>query len=280
VSASAPPVSASAGSGSASARDTSSSSLDLQVRTLAKRSIRRTLRQPVLVVPNVIFPLFMLAVLSSAGKEVTKVKGFPTHSYITFIISATLIQGAAGAVTLAGNALGNDIETGFLSRLALTPVKVPALVVSQLAGVAVLGFGQSVIYLLVGIAGGASIKAGVGGALVMLALVLLAILAFGSIGLFAAVRTGSAQQAQGVFVIGLGLLFMSSMIMPRNLITASWFKEIATYNPMSYIVEAPRSLCITGWNAQSLELGAGIAAGALVFFLAAAIASLRTRILA
>jgi ABC-2 type transport system permease protein len=254
--------------------------MDMQVRALAKRSIRRTLRQPVLVVPNVVFPLFMLAVLSSAGKQITHVKGFPTQSYITFIISATLIQGAAGAVTLAGNGLGNDIETGFLSRIALTPVKVPALVVSQLAGVAVLGFGESVVYLLIGLAGGAHVAAGVGGALVVLALVLLTILAFGAIGLLAAVLTGSAQQAQGVFVILLGLLFMSSMMMPRNLITTTWFREVATYNPMSYLVEAPRSLFITGWDAQSLELGAAIAAGALVFFLAAAIASLRTRILA
>src|ERR1700691_1663269 len=250
----------------------SSSSRNVQIRTLARRSIRRTLRQPVLVVPNVIFPLFMLAVLSSAGKEITHVKGFPTHSYITFIISATLIQGAAGATTLAGNALGNDIETGFLSRLALTPVQVPALVASQLAGVAVLGLAQSVLYLLVGLAGGASIKAGVAGALVVLVIVLLAILAFGSIGLLAAVRTGSAQQAQGVFVIGLGLLFMSSMIMPRNLITSSWFKTVATYNPMSYLVEAPRSLFITGWDAQALALGIGITAAALIVFLAGSIA--------
>ncbi len=82
-----------------------------------------------------------------------------------------------------------------------------------------------------------------------------------------------------MFVIGLGLLFMSSMIMPRNLITSSWFKTVATYNPMSYLVEAPRSLFITGWDAQSLELGTAIAAAALVLFLAASTASLRSRIL-
>lgn len=280
MSAAASPASAVPGPSGASSRPRGSSSLDLQVRTLARRSIRRTLRQPVLIVPNVVFPLFMLAVLSSAGKQITHVKGFPTHSYITFIISATLIQGAAGAVTVAGNALGNDIETGFLSRIALTPVKVPALIISQLAGVAVLGFGESVLYLLVGLAGGASVKAGVGGVFVVLALVLLTILAFGAVGLLAAVLTGSAQQAQGVFVIGLGLLFMSSMMMPRNLISSSWFKEVATYNPMSYLVEAPRSLFITGWNAQALELGAGIAAGVLVLFLTAAVLSLRSRILA
>jgi ABC-2 type transport system permease protein len=248
-------------------------------RTLARRSIRRTLRQPVLVVPSVFFPLFMLAVLSAAGKQITHIKGFPTHSYITFIISATLIQGAAGATTLAGNALGNDIETGFLSRLALTPVEVPALIAAQLAGVAVLGFLQSVLYLFAGLAGGASIKAGVGGALAVLAIVLVVILAFGAIGLLAAVRTGSAQQAQGVFVIALGLLFMSSMIMPRNLITSGWFKAVATYNPMSYLVEAPRSLFLTGWDAQALALGAGIAAAALIGFLAATAASMRSRIL-
>jgi ABC-2 type transport system permease protein len=257
-----------------------SSGVGLQVGTLARRSIRRAVRQPVLIVPSFIFPLFMLAVLSSAGKEITHVKGFPTHSYITFIISATLIQGAAGATTLAGNSLGNDIETGLLRRLALTPVQASGLIFSQLAGIAVLGSIQALLYLLVGLAAGASVKAGVAGAVVVIAIVILVILAFGSIGLLAAVRTGSAQQAQGVFVIALGLLFMSSMIMPRNLITASWFKEVATYNPMSYLVEAPRSLFISGWDAQALELGIGISAGVLVVFLAASVRSLRTRLVA
>jgi ABC-2 type transport system permease protein len=279
VSVSAPPVGVSAGSVARSSHGGGSSSLNTQVVTLARRSIRRTLRQPVLVVPSVIFPLFMLAVLSSAGKEITHVKGFPTKSYITFIISATLIQGAAGATTLAGNALGNDIETGFLRRIALTPVKVPALVASQLAGVAVLGMLQGLLYLAVGFAGGASIKAGVGGVFVVLAFVLLVSLAFGSVGLLAAVLTGSAQQAQGVFVIALGLLFMSSMIMPRNLITSSWFKTVATYNPMSYLVEAPRSLFITGWDAQALALGGGIAAVILVIFLSASTRSLSRKVL-
>lgn len=279
MSVSAPPVGVSGGSVARSSRGGGSSSLNTQVVTLARRSIRRTLRQPVLVVPSVIFPLFMLAVLSSAGKEITHVKGFPTTSYITFIISATLIQGAAGATTLAGNALGNDIETGFLRRIALTPVKVPALVASQLAGVAVLGMLQGLLYLAVGFAGGASIKAGVGGVFVVLAFVLLVSLAFGSVGLLAAVLTGSAQQAQGVFVIALGLLFMSSMIMPRNLITSSWFKTVATYNPMSYLVEAPRSLFITGWDAQALALGGGIAAVILVIFLSASTRSLSRKVL-
>jgi ABC-2 type transport system permease protein len=251
-----------------------------QVREMARRSISRTLRQPALILPTFIFPLFMLAVLSSAGKEITHVKGFPTKSYITFIIAATLIQGAAGATTTAGNALGGDIETGFLSRMALTPVKMTSLVAAQLVGVAVLGMLQSIIFLAVGFAGGAHLQAGIGGVPVVLGLILLDILLFGAIGVFAAVRTGSAQQAQGVFIVLLGLLFMSSMIMPRNLITASWFKTIATYNPMSYLVEAIRSLWINGWDAEALALGVGIGLIGLIFFVAVSAKSLKTRVLA
>jgi ABC-2 type transport system permease protein len=250
----------------------------LEIRKLARRSIARTLRQPVLIVPNLVFPLFMLAVLSANGDQVTEVKGFPTNSYVTFMLGATLVQGAASASTMAGNALGNDIETGFLSRLALTPVRGWALIVAQLAGVAVLGVGQTVLYLVAGLAGGASVKAGVGGALVLFAVVLLMILAFGAIGLFVALRTGSAQQVQSLFAVVLGLLFMSSMVMPRNLIDADWFKTIATYNPMSYLIEAPRSLLVSGWDGQALALGCGFSAAALVVALTVAIATLRRRL--
>ncbi len=257
----------------------SSPPLRVQVGQLARRSIARTLRQPVLIVPNVVFPLFMLFVLSANGDQVTHVKGFPTNSYITFILGATLVQGAASATTIAGNLLGSDIESGFLSRIALTPVREVALVSAQLAGVAVLGISQTVFYLVVGLAGGVSVKAGVGGALVLIAVNLLIILAFGSIGLFAALRTGSAQQVQSLFAVALGLLFMSSMVMPRNLIQVDWFKTVATYNPMSYLVEAPRSLLVTGWDAKALALGCGIAAVTLIVMMTVATASLRRRLL-
>ena len=251
-----------------------SSSLAVQVGTLARRSVVRTLRQPVIVVPNVVLPLFLLAVLSSGGNQTTKIQGFPTQSYTTFMLGAMLVQGAASAMTVAGNALGSDIETGFLSRLALTPVRGVALIAAQLAGVAVIGLGQSVLYLLVALAAGASVKAGVGGAFVLLAVVLLMILAFGAIGLFAAVRLGSADLVQALFPIALGLLFMSSMFMPRNLISAHWFRTIATYNPMSYFVEATRSLLITGWNGEALALGCGFAAVTVIVAITGAVASL------
>ncbi len=250
-----------------------------QARELARRSIVGTLRKPVLIVPTLVFPLFMLAVLASAGKQITHIPGFPTKSYITFIIGATLIQGASHAATQTGNALASDIDTGFMSRLALTPVRASILIGSQLAGVAVLGLIQAVLYLLVGLAAGVTVQAGVGGAFVVIAIVVLIDLAFGAIGLFIALRTRSAQEVQALFPLVLVLFFMSSMTMPRNLIKAGWFKTVATINPMSYLVEATRSLFIKGWDAQALELGCGIALAIFILPLVGAIVSMRSRLL-
>jgi ABC-2 type transport system permease protein len=255
-------------------------SFGLAFRKLARRSIVRTLRQPAIVVPSFVFPLFLLAVLSGAGDRVTAIKGFPTDSYTTFVLGGMMIQSAAGATTMAGIAMGSDIETGFLSRLALTPVRGSALVGAQLSGIAVLGVAQTVVVLLVGLAAGASLEAGVGGAVVLIGIILLVTLAFGAIGMFVAVLTGSADRVHPLFSLTLGLLFLSSVAMPRNLIKEEWFKTIATYNPLSYPIEAARSLFISGWDGEALALGCGIAGVALIMALTASVLTLRRRIVA
>ena len=247
----------------------------LQFAKLARRSIARTLRQPPVILPSLLFPLFMLAVVGVGGQDVTNVKGFPTNSYLTFVLAATLVQGASSAATMAGTNLGKDIGTGFLSRLALTPMRASTVILANLSGIAVLGAVQAALYLLVGVAAGASVKTGVAGALALIAVVLLMVLAFGALGSLAAVISGSAAQIQGLVSVVLALLFLSSMLIPRNLISADWFKTIATYNPLSYLVEANRSLLITGWDGEALALGCGFAAIGLIAALALAVARLK-----
>jgi ABC-2 type transport system permease protein len=251
----------------------------VQFGTLARRSILRSVRQPILIAPTFIFPLFMLAILSGNGHQITKVAGFPKVSYITFILGATFIQGATGAMTMAGNAIGEDIETGFLNRLELTPMRTTVLIVAQLAGVVLLGVVQVTLTLLIGLAFGVHVHAGVGGAFVLIAVNALIIMSFGAIGLLIAVRTGSAREVQSLAALGLGLLFLSSMVMPRNLMKHGWFKAVATYNPFSYLVEANRSLLVTGWDGQALALGCGFALAGLVIAMTLAVTSMHGRVL-
>jgi ABC-2 type transport system permease protein len=256
----------------------SHSPLATQVAHLARRSVVRTLRQPAQLVPAFIFPLFLLAVNTGGLQRATRIPGFPTHSYLTFALAIPFMQGALFSVMNAGTDLARDIETGFLNRLALTPLRGPALLAGLLAGAVVVAVAQALTYVLVGLAAGAGFAAGLPGVLVIFALSVLITLGFGAIGLFAALRTGSGEAVQGLFPMLFVTLFLSSMSLPRNLIHTDWFREVATYNPVSYLIEAIRSLLITGWNAQALELGFGIAAAIAIAAMLAASSALRTRL--
>jgi ABC-2 type transport system permease protein len=253
-------------------------SLRGQVGELARRSVLRTLRQPAQVVPALIFPLFLLAVNSAGLANATKLPGFPTDSYIEFALAIPFMQGALFGVMNAGTDLARDIETGFLNRLALTPLRGAALLSGLLAGAAVLGVIQGLTYITVGLVAGADVTTGLPGVLVIIGFSVLLTVGFGSIGLFAALRTGSGEAVQGLFPVFFVFLFLSSMALPRNLIQTDWFREVATYNPVSYLLEAIRSLLFIGWDAEALALGFGIAIAIAAIGMTAATAGLRTRL--
>ena len=165
----------------------------VQVGMLARRSVVRTLRQPAMVVPSLVFPLMLLAINSSGLDSATLLPGFPTDSYFQFALAIPFVQGALFSANSAGTNVASDIESGFLNRLALTPLRRVALMMGQLAGIVVLGLIQAVTFVLVGVAFGEGIAAGVSGALVIIALSLVISLAFGCIGAFVALRSGSGE---------------------------------------------------------------------------------------
>ncbi|HZB85066.1 MAG TPA: ABC transporter permease [Gaiellaceae bacterium] len=249
-----------------------------QVGLLARRSVVRTFRQPANVVFAFFFPLLLLAVNVGGLDAATRIPGFPSDSFLDFALAFTFMQGALFATTNAGTDLARDIQTGFLNRLALTPLRGTALLAGQLAGVVVLGLAQSILYLSVGLAAGARLEAGVAGVVVLLVLAALIATAFGAIGAFLALRTGSGEAVQGLFPLLFVLLFLSSMNLPRNLIEIEWFRTVATINPVSYLIEGLRSLIISGWDAQALALAFGIGLGLAAAALAAASLALGGRL--
>jgi ABC-2 type transport system permease protein len=248
-----------------------------QVLLLARRSVVRTVRQPANVVFPLVFPMLLLAVNSGGLKAETHLPGFPTDSFFAFALAVPFIQGALFATMNAGTDLARDIQTGFLNRLALTPMRGVALLAGQLGGVVTMSVVQAAVYLSVGLAVGVRPESGPLGVLVLFAFALVVSLGFGALGAFAALRTGSGEAVQSVFPAFFVFLFISSMNIPRNLIEADWFRYAASANPVSYLLECVRSLIITGWDGEALGLGFGIAAAITVIALALATWSLRER---
>jgi ABC-2 type transport system permease protein len=253
-------------------------SLIAQTAAVARRSAVRTLRQRALLIFPMVFPLILFAINGSALSAATHIPRFPTHNYRDFLIAMPFVQGALFIAVTSGVDLAKDIETGFLNRLAMTPLRPEALLVGQLGGPFVLGCIQAVVYLLVGFATGVTFVAGVGGVLVLLALSVLISFGFATLGGLLALRLGTGEAVQGIFPLFFVTLFLSSSSLPRNLIQTTWFRDIATYNPVSYLLEGLRSVVITGWNAQALELAFGFAAALVVISLALSASAMHTRL--
>jgi ABC-2 type transport system permease protein len=255
-----------------------SASLRDQAFVLARRSVVRTLRQPANIVGPLVFPMLLLAVNTGGLRSETHLPGFPTRSIVAFVLAVPFVQGALFATMNAGTDLARDIQTGFLNRLLLTPMRSIAVLVGQLGGVIALGLLQATVYIAVGLALGVRFASGAAGVLVLVCFAFVVTLGFGALGAFLALRTGSGEAVQGVFPLFFVFLFISSMNMPRNLIGVTWFRDVATVNPVSYLLECIRSLIIAGWNGEALALGFGFAAAIAVIAVSLAVLSLHSRV--
>ena len=99
------------------------SALPTQVGALAQRSIMRTARQPASAIPPLLFPVALMLLNSGGLHASTELPGFPTDSFLAFALAVPFIQGALFSTMNAGTDLARDIQTGFFSRLSLTPVR-------------------------------------------------------------------------------------------------------------------------------------------------------------
>jgi ABC-2 type transport system permease protein len=248
-----------------------------QVGAIARRSVIRTARQPASVIPPLVFPIALMTVNAAGLQASTELPGFPTDSFLAFALAVPFIQGALFSTMNAGTDLARDIQTGFINRLALTGLRDWALLVGQISGVVLLGVVQAIFYLVVGLASGVEFESGIPGIALLLVYAALVSLAFGALGAWLAFRTGSGETIQALFPVLFVFLFISSMNTPRDLIDVQWFQTAATLNPVSYMLEAVRSLIIEGWNWEALALGFGFTIALLLISIPLAASALRTR---
>ena len=249
-----------------------------QIGQMARRSILQTVRQPAMVIPPIVFPLLLVSINSSGLSAATKIPGFQADSYWDFAIAVPFIQGSLFAAINAGSSLARDVETGFIKRLAMTPMRRSALLIGQLIGSMTVAFVSAFVYLAAGFVAGMDFKSGALGVPTIILLGVLIALGFAGIGAYIGLRSGSGEAVQGFFPLLFVLLFLSSVNLPRNLIEQDWFRTIATWNPVSYMLEGIRSVVITGWDQVALERGFAVAIVLCVIGIFGASRALQTRL--
>jgi ABC-2 type transport system permease protein len=227
--------------------------------TLWRRSLNEVLRVRGALLPATIAPVvFMLGITGQFG-SLTGLEGFPTDSYISWIVPLSCLQGAGFAGAATGSNLARDIEQGWFDRLLVSPVPRPMLLIGPILGAITRSLVPATVVLIVGILIGAELT---GGALGLLALYF-ACAAFCACaalwGIFMAV-TFRTQQAgplmqQGVFLA----VFLSTAYTPEVLLEG-WLAEVAPLNPVTYVLEMARQATVVDIEPSLAHTLPGIAA--------------------
>ena len=247
---------------------------------LARRSILALWRQPSLVVPSLIFPLFFAALGTSSFSRATDVPGFPpVDSFLDFALAGAIVQGVLFGSTVGATALATDIENGFFDRLLSSPTTRWAIIVGRMAGGMAYGAVQTVFFVVVLLPFGLSVRGGIAGVVTLAVAGTVLALAVGALMSAMAIRTGSSEAVQGAFPLLFIALFFSSAFFPRQTMTGI-YARLADVNPISHLVEGMRALVIDGFSASAALRAVAIPAALAVGAVALALGTLRRRLAA
>lgn len=248
-----------------------------QIAMMAWRSLVTTFRIPAAIIPGIIISVFFLFVYTgSLGNASSFLPGLAGKSYLAFILPVSIVSSALSGAGVAGQAIVRDIENGYFDKLLLTPLSRSALLLGpMIAGAITLGL-QTIIVLSVGILLGLQSATGVAGMAVVVAIALVLGVGFSGFTVAIALRSGSAAATQGGSFLFFPLTFLTATFVPVALLSG-WIKTAAIYNPITYVLEAMRSVLLDGWQPEILARGFASAAVLGIVLFVFALVSLKAR---
>ena len=242
--------------------------------SIAGRALRAVPRDPAAVMPPVFIALFFFVVNIATLKKLTG--SHPGFSYTAFEMATAILLGVTGVSRAP--ALVLDVQTQYLDRLLLTPVRRTAILLGHMAADVAVAAALTVPILVLGVILGVRFDGGLLGALAFIALAALWSLAFAGFGYAIALKTGNPAAVNSMFLLFFPFLFLTSSYVPRSQLSG-WLNTVAGFNPVTYLLDGLRSL-VLAQNWQWGQLGQALAAIAVVGLLSMTMcfAALRGRV--
>ena len=161
-----------------------------------------------------------------------------------------------------------DIEGGYFDKLRATPISRTAIVLGRLSAEAVKNLAVTAVLVLLSLPLGVRIASGVVGFLLLLLLTASWAVVFAGYMQLIALKTRSAAATNSAGLIFFPLLFLTPNFVPRDLLTRP-MEIAATLNPVTYIMEAMRSLVLQdlAWGPISRGFAVVVVLGAVMYVL-------------
>ncbi len=233
---------------------------------LGQRALRETLRSPDSLIPTLFIPLFFLVVNVGQAARIfpSKATAFlHGQNYAAFQLPSSLLLAASfGSSALF---LVEEIEGGYFDKLRATPISRMSIIIGRLCSELVKSLVLAAVMVFVALPFGVRVRGGILGFVVLIVLIALWAMVFSGFMQLVALKTRSAAATQGGSLVFFPLLFLTPSFVPRSLL-ARPMEIAATLNPVTYIMEAARSLILEGFNWAALGRGflVVVLAGALM----------------
>lgn len=215
---------------------------------LGMRTTRRFMRVPSNWIGIIFFPLIQLLVFSQLYQDIVGLPGFEGQgSYLAYLAPGQVAFTAFLAVAWSGYGIIMEFRSGYLDKLRATPIRRWSILAAEMAPLFLQAAIMASILLIISLVLGARIATGVGGFVLILGLSGVFGVALAGSSFVPALLTKS-EQATGTFSLMLfPVMFVSTAFVPAALMPA-WMQRLNDWNPVTYVIEAMRSLMITGYD--------------------------------
>ena len=210
-------------------------------QSLFMRALTKIVRNPTLLFVNLFTPLLFLLLFSQLLEKLTSLPGL-SGSYLTYLTPGILVLNAVTGSFQSGMSIVNDLNSGFLHKLLLTPVSRAAILLGRLMTDLLVLIIQSCIIIGVAILLGLGIATGIPGLLLIFVTLAFFDLAWSGLLLAVGMKTKKAETVAAVGnLLAFPILFVSSALFPTQ-IMPQWAQTVSTYNPVSYASNVTRDL--------------------------------------
>jgi ABC-2 type transport system permease protein len=241
-----------------------------QSLAVANAELHKLWRDPTELLTRSVQPLLWLLVF---GQVFSRTHAIPTGEldYIDFLAPGVLAQSILFTSIFFGIAIIWERDLGILQKTLVSPAYRSALVVGKALSAGVRALAQAAILMVVTLVLGVHLRLGLFSLLGMVLAVFLGAALFSTFSLVIACIVKTRERFMGIGqVLTMPLFFASNAIYPMD-IMPPWLRVAARLNPLTYLVDALRSLMLAGaTSVHGLGFDFAVQAAVLVALVAVA----------
>jgi len=221
---------------------------------LSIRNTKQIWRPLLALIPSLFIPIFFFVVNSASLSAFAKVPGFPNVSYKEFIAPVAIFTAIFFSAGNAGIELVQDISSGYFKKLIILPINRLTILLGKLTEVAVQALLQGGLVVVLLLAVGVRFHTGFLGILATFAMLIVFAMSWSCLGITFALRTQNARLVQSLFVLMFPFLYITTSQAPKQLLPPT-MALLATYNPITYVIEGVRALVLDNWSNPAIWQG-------------------------